>query len=240
MAIVLDQQLGTAYETGDQTDIALTTGAAVASGGFIVLGVGGNLWPSDINISSVSGGGLTWTVDHHFHIGTQDGFAIISAQAPAGLASSTVVTISFSGGTGVVAYPICGGVSFTGVKTSSPVDGTPLSGGAGSGTSWSSGSYAITAGSVLVGGVYINSGDSHNATAGTECWDRNNGGGPSSAGIQRIESSAGSYNLAGSWTGSSGYGFAAVAYLAAAGGGGGDTTIRLRSQYQDYDYSYGG
>ena len=213
MAISLDAQLGTNYLVGDQTSITLTTGAAVASSGFIVLGVGSDLWSVGVSISSVSGGGLTWAIDKEYHPGGVDGYAFMSAQAPAGLASSTVITINY---TGIVAYPIVGGVSFTGVKTSSPVDGTPVDFSAGSGTSWTSGNVALTAGSVLLGGVYISSGDTHSATAGAEAWDRNNATGPTSAGVYRIEASAGSYPVSGSWVGSSNYGGAAVAYLAAA------------------------
>lgn len=218
MGIAFDKALGTNYLTGDQTSITLTTSQTVASGGFIVVGVGAFNWFDTVNVGTVTGGGLTWTVDKIQHPGGgADGYAIISAQAPSGLASSTAISVPFVNDTGVVAYPIIGGCSFTGVATSSPIDGTPL-GVNGSGvTSWSSGSYAIAAGSVIVGGVYIDSGDSHNATAGTEVWDRNNGGGPSSAGVYRIESGAGSYAVSGSWTGSSGYTGAAVAYLSATG-----------------------
>ena len=208
--------LGTTYLASDQTSITLTTGSAVATGGFIVLGVGNFDWNVAVSVGTVTGGGLTWTVDkEHAPGGGVDGFAIISAQAPSGLAASTVITVPFVGGNGF--YPILGGCSFTGVATSSPVDGTPLGVNGTGSTTWTSGSYAITAGSVIVGGAYADSGDSMAATAGTELWDRNNGGGPSSHGVYRIEASGGSYAVSGSWTGSGGYAGAAVAYLAAGG-----------------------
>jgi hypothetical protein len=112
-----------------------------------------------------------------------------------------------------------GCLSFTGVKTSSPVDGTPL-GPTGAGTAaWTTGSYAIAAGSVIVGCNW-NAGSvaSNTPTApSVEALDFVNGVDfYGAAALYRIEASAGSYAVAGTWNAAAQNTTIAVAYLAAA------------------------
>lgn len=220
MAITVDvAALGTNYGSGTSGSIAFTTGSAVASGGFIVLSVG----HVDDSISSVSGGGLTWSVDKAYEWsggGFARRIAIVSAQAPAGLASSTSITASFVGSSAQVR--LIGGMSFMGVATSSPVDGTPLGSNADSVAAWTSGSYAISAGSVVVAASYSDSNSLNVATSpSVEAWEYDDvGDGVACATEYRIESSAGSYAVEGTWNDASSSSAAAVAYKVAAGGGG--------------------
>lgn len=82
------------YAHGFGSTIAETTASAVLSANKIVGlvawwgGAGGDL-------SSISGGGLTWNIEVQ-NTGTSYRFAIISADAPAGMPSSTTVTATFS------------------------------------------------------------------------------------------------------------------------------------------------
>jgi hypothetical protein len=219
MAIATDVlDLGGTVDINETQTWNFNTGTAVASGGFIVVC---NWWFGDIPTSlAVSGGGLTWTTDKFAaQVGaTGNHVAISSAQAPSGLASATTITSTVSGGGNCQAH-LCGGSSFTGVKTTSPVDGTPLGGTLSAVAAWSTGSYAISAGSVIVA-VCGNEGTNTGNTPGTaELWDRSSGDGFGGVAVYRIESSAGSYAATGTWGASANNANIAVAYLAAASAG---------------------
>lgn len=115
MAFTLDTALGTGANAG-ATNATLTTTAAVASGGTIFwfvfkfrAGGPGTVTPS--------GGGLTWATIHTSTSGNL-GVWIFGAFAPAGLASSTVLTGTSSGGTGDYTH---GAVSFLGVDQAGTV-----------------------------------------------------------------------------------------------------------------------
>lgn len=229
MAIALDTLLGSrGYAPGSSsTSFNFTTTAAVASGAFIVVSWGYFPTPN-ASVSSVSGGGLTWTVDKSGigetgsfpGGGTTVGFA--SAQAPSGLASGTTITVNLSGTTDPDV--VVGGASFTGVATSSPVDGTPpsLTGTDGSGTGWATTSQTLAAGSLLVGVCYHPlSGSSLTNTPtspAAEIFDTSDGIGGVAVMEYRVAGSGGSYNVAGTWSGNAQCLFGSVAYLAAAGG----------------------
>lgn len=222
MAIALDQALGTNLEDPGATTIVLTTTAAVASGGFIVLGVGAFSGGASF-LTSVSGGGLSWSIDKMVDDASRS-FAIVSAQAPSGLASSTAITANLNADLNA---RIIGATSFTGVATSSPVDGTPT-GPTSSGTgAWATPSYTIAAGSLLVAMNYSISitGANTPTSPAVEAWESTRLADNYGAVIEyRIETSAGGYTVAGAWTGT-GSANAAVAYLAAAGAAA-DTTTR--------------
>lgn len=198
----------------DGTSVVLTTTAAVAAGGFIVL-TGGWFGSNTAVVSSVSGGGLTWAVDKSGGL-SNSGTFICSAQAPAGLASSTAITVNFSI---IVSVPTVSGMSFTGVKTSSPVDGTPLGPTNVATAGWSSGSYAIAAGSVIVAVDWTQGAITGN-TATSPSVEANEYVKPSDqyghAAEYRIESAAGSYTVDGTWDAAGSNSNIAVAYLAAA------------------------
>jgi hypothetical protein len=223
MAIAIDvANLGTADPGGSRSTVAITTGSAVASGGFIVTCIG---WFGTTTLSSVAGGGLTWTIDKQGRA-ADPGFvsiAIASAQAPSGLASGTTITATLAANADV---PTMGGTSFTGVATSSPVDGTPLGPTGVATAAWSTGNYSIQAGSVIVGTCWNeNTASGNTASAGsTEAWEIAQAGGPySHVAEYRIEGSAGSYAVAGTWGAAQKNTNIGVAYLAAAGGGGATT-----------------
>jgi hypothetical protein len=219
MAIVLDQALGTNLGDPGATTIVLTTTNAVAAGGFIVLGVAAFSGGASF-LTSVTGGGLTWSIDKMVDDASRS-FAIVSAQAPAGLASSTALTANLNASLNA---RIIGGTSFTGVKTSpaAPVDGTPT-GPTSVGTgAWATASYAIAAGSIIAAMNYSITLDSAAVNTATgpsvEAWERSQTADNYGACAEyRIEASAASYTVAGTWSGAGTTGSAncAVAYLAA-------------------------
>ena len=234
MAIALDANLGTLNQDSSSTTIALTTTNAVAAGATILLGI--TSFETSGTLTGVSGGGLTWSIDKQGRPASNSQFqAIVSAYAPSGLASSTVITATWNAAQ--IARNI-GGTSFTGIKTSSPVDGTPtgptlVEGAAG----WSTPSYTIQAGSMIFAVCF-----SENTALGStptgpslEAWEINNAGGPyGSVANYRIESSAGSYTVAGTWGATANHSNVAVAYLAGAVA---NPTFGLSDQYLDYSYS---
>jgi hypothetical protein len=123
-AIAFDANLTStpAHDNATSSSISTNTTSAAASNSKIIVVVGWWLNSAD-DISSVSGGGLTWNVD--VKTGTAasgDKLAIVSADAPSGLASGTTITANFasalSGGRAIAA------MSFTGVATGTSYDGT--------------------------------------------------------------------------------------------------------------------
>jgi hypothetical protein len=223
--------LGKAGADPSSTTIAFTTTGAVAAGGFIIVSVG--WFDAAATLSSVAGGGLTWTIDKQGHPTNPaaSNSALVSAQAPAGLASSTAITATLSAG--VVARTI-GGTSFTGVATSSPVDGTPpaTAGVSPTNTAWASNSATISAGSILVATAYNETGNFTNTVTSPSLQAvlmPNSVSPTSQVTCYRIESSAGSYTVAGTWSGAALTAINAVAYKAAAASGSPDTWKQLSS-----------
>lgn len=219
--------LGSNSVTAAANTIAFTTGSTVASGARIVVAAG---WFSNsITLSSVSGGGLTWTIDKQGRPTNPafDSQGIASAPAPSGLASGTTITATLSGSADARTI---GGLSLLGVDTSTPVDVTSGPTGVNpSSTAWSTASISIAAGSCIVAAAW-----GENTSAGStptspslEAFDVANGDGYEQTACYRIESSAGSYTVAGTWGSSTQSGIIAVAYKAAAGGGGGVTVKAL-------------
>jgi hypothetical protein len=221
MAIAVDvADLGHAAGDPALGTIAFTTTSPVASGGFIVLSVG--WFDGTATLSSVAGGGLTWTIDFQGKAGvTSDRVALVSAQAPAGLASGTTITATFSAATPVARE--IGGTSFTGVATSSPVDvalGAAVAVSP-SAAGWTSGSLSVAAGSVMIATCYNESGNFTNTVTAPSLQAvlMPNAASPTSqVTCYRIESSAGSVSVAGTWSTAATSGTGAVAYKAAAGG----------------------
>jgi hypothetical protein len=215
MPIVVDQlSLGNAGIDTTATTIPFTTTATVAVGGFIVVDV---TWGSKtIALSSVSGGGLTWTIDKQgaSSIAALVSCAKVSAQAPAGLASGTVITATYASTT--VGRGISGS-SYTGVATSSPVDTTSGPTDYNLTTAWTSASTTIAAGSLLTAVAH---GDVTNDTStitspSIEAQDFGVPGGFCQTVGYRIEAAGGAFTVAGTWTGNESGTVVAVAYLAA-------------------------
>lgn len=216
MAVTVDRaNIGSAGIDTSATTIPFTTTQTVAVGALIVLGIswGGNT----ATLSSVSGGGLTWVIDKQAvgAVGNQ-GCAVVSAQAPAGLASGTVITATFSAA--VVGRGI-GGLSLLGVATSSPLDNTSGPTDFNGVTAWTT-STLIAAGSVIVAVAHgSQTNDSSTPTApSVEALDFNGGAGTFCETVcYRIEPAGGTYTVAGTWTGNEIGTAVAAAYKVAAG-----------------------
>jgi len=88
---------GTASTDTNQATLPVTTSGAIAAGSKIILSAG---WRTASTLSSVSGGGLTWTIDRQFrNAGLSQSAALVTADAPSGLASGTTITLTFSANT---------------------------------------------------------------------------------------------------------------------------------------------
>lgn len=216
MALAFDANLGTNTGPAAASTIALVTTTAVAADGKIFIDVG--IFGAE-TLSSVSGGGLTWNVDLKASNGSEH-YARASADAPAGLASGTTITATFTGSTS--GDRSISGFSATGVATGTTYDGTNSST-AGAGASWSSGSITTAnADDILVGGGtedgsgtatatpnsgYTEANDFNNATS-AECWES----------VYQIVAATSSYTAGGTFspTGTQSVGLL-VAYKATAG-----------------------
>jgi hypothetical protein len=218
--ITVDQlTLGTNTNlSGAGQAISLVTTQPVAAGATIVLGIvdNGDTTP----LSSVSGGGLTWTIDRNVLGGDTGGTRIMfaTALAPVGLAAGATLTASWPGGfTGNGLF--IAGMSFLGMKTTSPLDGSPPVKTSVNGiTAWSTNTQAIQAGSVMVGVLSAGSTTGTNTPdspqlESTEYDDVAN----SNAYVMqyRIEPNAGTYAISGVFSATANVGAANVAYLVA-------------------------
>lgn len=218
MAIAIDQAtIGTGSTSGSGTTQVLTTSQAVASGGFIVLLVA--WYGSGITLSSVGGGSLTWAIDAQGKNATDSsaGIAIVSAQAPSGLASSTNITATFSG---TVSARGVWGMSFTGVASSSALDvaGTIQTAGT---QAWSTGTLAgVQDNGVVVAGSWRTSGGESNTITGpaVETHDFELATTDDACGGYKILTTGGSVSVAGTWTGSGTHSSIGAAYKVAAAG----------------------
>jgi hypothetical protein len=132
--------------------VTLTTAAAVPAGGHVVLSV---KWYNAVTISSVAGTGVTsWTLDEQKNSGSDANFRIglVSIKTSAGIASGTVITVTFSGNAfarGVI------GAYWTGLAEDAWED-VAAAGSNGNANPWSAGSVAPTVGeSVVIGCSWV-------------------------------------------------------------------------------------
>ncbi len=132
-SISFDKDLGTHVENAGSTTMKMTTSAAAASNTRVFAFV---TWSNATRtLSSVTGGGLTWSVDEqatdtaNFHV------AIASASAPSGLPSGTAITATFSGS---VNHGDMAAASFLGIAATNPVDAVASKAQAGA-TGWTVG-----------------------------------------------------------------------------------------------------
>lgn len=179
------------------SSIVMTTDHAVAQFGFISLAVG---WVIGPTLTGVSGGGLIWNIDQ---LGTPGSarLALVSAQAPAGLAAGATITATLSGSASGGRVML--GTSFTGVKPTSPVDVSGAGPLVSTTTAWTTGSQPLSAGSVLVGYVSVLRTDSTSTPVAPSIETHDVTGGPGSYNNTteyRIESSAGNYAVAGTFS----------------------------------------
>jgi hypothetical protein len=220
VAIALDQaNIGTTgSDASSGTTITVTTTASVAANRFIVLAIGG--FASAITVTAVSdnsGSPLTWTVDKQGHATNPASplAAIASAQAPAGLASGTVITVTYSASSQARAISAS---TWSGVATSSPVDTTagPV-GVSPAATGYTTGNVTVAAGSVLIGNTMQETGafTSTPTAPSIELRDWLSSGGSSQVANYRIETSAGTVANAGTFSTAGQSNTVAVAYKAA-------------------------
>lgn len=218
MAITVDQiNLGGAnFDDGGGTN-TLTTTTPAAAGALVVLT--GGTFNTSSSVASVSAGGLTWTVQKQGHAANPAGVNpfIAWALAPAGLASSTVITPTFSG---TIDVSTLSAHSFLGVDTTTPVGVTSgPTGVSPAATGWTTASMSITAGSLIFAVSWEETTSvSNTPSAGsTELVEVISGLGYGHVAEYRIEPSAGSYTVAGAWSGAVQSTTVAVEFLAAAG-----------------------
>lgn len=216
MAITVDQLDlgGKNFDDGGGTN-SITTTVAAASGSIVLL-LGGTFNTSS-SLSSVSGGGLTWTVAKQGHAANPAGPNpfIAWALAPSGMAGSTI-TPTFSGTVDVSTLSAC---SFLGVDTSTPIGVTSgPTGVSPAAAGWATASMSISAGSAIVAVAWEEtSAVTSTATQGTELHEIYSGLGYGHVAGYRIEPSAGSFTVAGTFTGAVQSTIVAVELKAAAG-----------------------
>jgi hypothetical protein len=211
MPIAIDQaDIGGNSEIGSATSIAFNTSATVAVGADIFMLVRAG---SDVTMSSFTGGGLTWTEEHRFP-STPDVLFLYRATAPAGLASGTTITATFSA---TNSNRIIEGCSFTGLSTAVKEDSNGNEGEAVS--SWVGDTVtAISQSNLVISALTMNTDIAHTPTAPSlEAFDKGATFDYRLSMIYRINAAAGVYTNAGSWSGGSGFWMSATAAYAGAG-----------------------
>lgn len=198
------------YANGAASTIGDTTTSSIAAGRKVIALVS---WYGGESLTSLSGGGLTWTVDV-VSPGSGARAAIVSADAPAGLASGTTITATFSGGTFALGIGIAscdglvtnaaGAVDDTDAAYTAPGVAAPF---------WSTSLTTTNANDVLIGGGFISFESSGVAPTSPASeiyeWAASNN---TQQLIYREVSAAGTYTLGSSWTFQRESAAAAVAY----------------------------
>lgn len=130
--------------------IADTTTSSVAAGRKVIAVVS---WYGSQTLSSVSGGGLTWTV-HGQTSGSEYKMAYASADAPAGLASGVTITATLSGSAFARSLNLssCDGLE---LNTNAPVDGSNFPAPAFLDSAWSVAVTTANATDVLFGAAWV-------------------------------------------------------------------------------------
>lgn len=187
--------LGSAHNNTTSATITLTTTAAVPAGDTILVGCGGfKVGPPT---ATLSGGSLTWTTDKAGNNGS-DVLALARANAPAGLASGTVLTLTWSL---AVAGPFIAAASFPNIITASPVDQSSTANPA-TGTAWAAASITTTVTDTVVGLSWADGTSSSSAPTApwVEAFDATDTASLEEMTLVYQESvAAGSYAPAGAW-----------------------------------------
>ena len=134
----------TAIDTASGT-VAVTTTATIASGATII--VTGTSTVRTAVSAADNGPVLTWALDKSGTSANGNSW-ILSAYAPAGMASGTVITVTLGGTDAFGRSAVV--TSFTGVLSASPVDTTSGPTNFTTTTAWTSASTTILAGSLLI------------------------------------------------------------------------------------------
>lgn len=201
-SIAFDKDLGSKGENTNGAKATLTTAAAAAVGSRVFVFVNWN--NGSRTLSSVSGGGLTWTVDRQAKDTTNYHGAIASASAPLGLAAGTVITAAFSAS---VTRGLIAAASFTGIASSSPRDATGSSSQGGVAT-WSASVTTTNANDLVLGWSGIDANATRTSTATSpslEIHDFGNASyGARATSVYQIESTTGANTVSGFWTAGTG------------------------------------
>ena len=200
LAIAFDKDLGSKGENAATTTMTLTTGATAAAHARVLLFVNWN--HASRTLTSVSGGGLTWTIDAQTKDSSKYHGAIASADAPAGLAAGTVITATFSGS---VTHGLIAAASFTGIAAISPLDGTASSI-QHTASAWTGSVTTTNATDLVVGWSGIDSiTTSTPAAPNIEIHDLSNSVyGESATSAYRIETTTGTKTINGTWLSTAG------------------------------------
>lgn len=231
MAIAFGAALGTAVGGGSgATSLTVTTSATVPAGSRIIILTG--FYNTGVT-ASASGGSLTW-VNDGVTVGTADtGYhtALLSADAPSGLASGTVLTVTYSGSAFARSISC---FYLTGVATgaSGYMDGATVGGSATAATTWATASLSTTnATDALVAGGWqdlVLTSDTPGASY-TEIHDfQDAGNGSTVTSEYRIVAATSSYTGSGTWLASGTSTTIMGAYKAASAGGG--ATVKKLAQ----------
>lgn len=230
MAIGTPTTLGTGNGGGGfVASVTVTTTAAVTAGNLIIVAVG---WYGATVTATMSGGSLTWT-QHKNQQGAADTnyhCAIFSAQAPAGLVITTVLTCSFSAS--CVNTMICA-AQCSGLATSSVVDTTGGANTSATSTAWGTGNVTTSnANDLLFGACTIDALITDTATSpATELHDfQNAAANVSMTTVYRIVSATGTYSMAGTLSSSVSLERVAPIVAFSDGGGGGGATVKQLAQ----------
>jgi hypothetical protein len=180
--------------------MTLTTAAGAAASSRIVLYV--VWWHGTRTLSSVTGGGLTWTIDRQVQNASNFRIAIASASAPFGLAPGQVLKASFNG---AVRHGLISAASFTGISPTSPVDAS-ASATQGGVVGWNAGVTTTNSNDLVVGLSTIDANATSTATApNTEVHDFGNASFRSwVTSTYRIDTTAGLKTVNGTWSNASG------------------------------------
>jgi hypothetical protein len=200
LPIVFDKSLGTKTENVASATMTLTTSAAAVSQARVFLFV--NWSHANRTLTSVSGGGLTWTVDAQVKDTSRYHGAIVSANAPAGLAAGTVITATFSGS---VTHGLIAAASFTGIASTNPVDRTATTTQRGV-VAWSASVTTTNARDLVLGWSGLDRiTTSTPAAPNLELHDFSNSNyGEAATSVYRIETAAGAKTVNGTWLTGSG------------------------------------
>jgi hypothetical protein len=180
--------------------MTLTTSASAAPNTRVFLFVDWN--HGSRTLASVSGGGLTWSVDVQARDQSRNHGAIASASAPAGLPAGTVITATFSG---AVQHGLIAAASFTGIASTSPLDGTGNNVQR-TGAAWTSSVTTTNPTDLVVGWSGIDGVTTSTPTApNIEIHDLSDSGyDESDTSVYQITSTAGSKTVNGTWANTSG------------------------------------
>lgn len=197
------------YGSSGATTVAEATTSAVTTGNKVIAFV---FWFGAASLSSVSGGGLTWTV-HVTSTGTAHRVAIASADAPSGLASGTTITANFSTFADARGIRL---VQCDGLVTNAggAVDGTGSNPSASTTTNWSVSLTTTTANDVVFGcdwADFYTAGMTATSPA-TEIYDWTTSDGSESHAVWKVATASGANTIAGSFTGARTNAAAAVAF----------------------------